>query len=129
MESEAARHVKITRTTLRTWEGLELQPNDHKKSMNKKWEHVHKVLIPDAHCLQQGHRRTAGLVDIISSRPAAPNPMHSHSKKALSLISSQGPQFRASEAWLQHLGEETIQMGNSASVLGTLEVQGLQSID
>ena len=42
MESEAARHFQIPSATPRTWKGLELQPNNCKNSMNKKWKHVCK---------------------------------------------------------------------------------------
>ena len=35
MESEAARHFQIPSATPRTWKGLELQPNNCEKSMNK----------------------------------------------------------------------------------------------
>jgi hypothetical protein len=98
-ESEASRHFKIARTTLRLWIGLELLPKEKLKSSTK-GKHLKKG---SGRPLSYNPALEEELVQwILESRDLhIPVSRKMIQQKALSLISHSNPGFKASEGWLQ----------------------------
>ena len=98
-EADAVRHFSIPRTTLRSWKGLDMLPKEKTKS-TKKEKHARKG---SERPLSYSPDIEEQIVQwVLESRDLQiPIQRKMIQQKALALISSNNPQFRASEGWLQ----------------------------